>query len=421
MGGILPKMRPLLLVGLIGGVFWLALGQSLAAIPGAHPPSSVGPGASRKARPSAETLRLAEQLQTIRKRVVYLEQNLLDGMKSEKAAQSNVKKIKLLLELQKQEKSLGSQRLAELQRTIDELESRRGVLHEKIKIQEGRIRRSLVAIENSIQAMEQVSKGIHLPEQEKVEAPRRKLLANLVDFGVKEIEALRVDVADDEKLQTKIEEERHELVYLFQDLKEQESVLELNQELQVDLLKKNRNDHLAQLESYRKLKTAETQVESLIGDFNARKELERATEAEKQAAKTISHSLFLAMKGKLKIPLDHGKIISSFGRAYDPKSKLFVFKKGIDIAAGRQEEVRAIGAGKIAYSGELPDYGRVTIVDHGEHFYSLCAHLGAVARKTGDAVAAGDVIGSTDDSGTPVYFEIRSRNVAVNPLQWISN
>jgi septal ring factor EnvC (AmiA/AmiB activator) len=63
----------------------------------------------------------------------------------------------------------------------------------------------------------------------------------------------------------------------------------------------------------------------------------------------------------------------------------------------------------------------VTIIDHGDHFYSLVAHLGDLRRKVGESVQAGDVIGLTDAQGTPVYFEIRARNVAVNPLQWVSN
>ena len=116
-----------------------------------------------------------------------------------------------------------------------------------------------------------------------------------------------------------------------------------------------------------------------------------------------------------------GKVISAFGRVFDPKSRLYIFKKGIDISAAKNAQVRTVSAGKIAYSGELRDYGRVTIVDHGDHYYSLYAHLGEMTRKAGDPVEAGELIGITDESGTPMYFEIRARNVAVNPLQWVSN
>ena len=102
-----------------------------------------------------------------------------------------------------------------------------------------------------------------------------------------------------------------------------------------------------------------------------------------------------------------------------PGPGLFVFKKGIDITSGKQAPVRAISAGKVVYSGKLPDYGQVVIIDHGEHYYSLCAHLGTIDKKTSEAVVEGDLVGSTDELGTPLYFEIRARNVAVNPLQWI--
>jgi septal ring factor EnvC (AmiA/AmiB activator) len=132
---------------------------------------------------------------------------------------------------------------------------------------------------------------------------------------------------------------------------------------------------------------------------------------------------FLDLKGHLQLPVP-GKIVSQFGRLYDPTSRLYIFKKGVDIApgeGGRKLPVRAVSKGRIAYSGELPDYGRVAIIDHGGHFYTLCAHLGELTRKAGEEVSAGDAIGATGDSGTPVYFEIRSRNVAVNPLQWLAN
>jgi septal ring factor EnvC (AmiA/AmiB activator) len=115
-----------------------------------------------------------------------------------------------------------------------------------------------------------------------------------------------------------------------------------------------------------------------------------------------------------------GKVLTSFGRAFDPRSKLYIFKKGIDIQSSSGQPVLAIFPGKIAYSGELPEYGRVTIVDHGNHFYSLCAHLGELSKKAGETVAAGDAIGLTDETGV-VYFEIRARNVPVNPLQWVAD
>jgi septal ring factor EnvC (AmiA/AmiB activator) len=229
-----------------------------------------------------------------------------------------------------------------------------------------------------------------------------------------------VDLEDADELERKIQDEQHQLAYLLQDLREQEAVLELNRQLQVDLLQKRHEQRLGQLEQYRKLKTAETRVEGLIRDFNARRELERTIETERVANRSMKQGVFASLKGRLSLPAP-GKLIGLFGRAFDPKSNLYVFKKGVDIATQAAQSVKAIHAGKVAFSGELPNYGRVAIVDHGDHYYTLCANLGGLSRQTGDAVAEGDVLGQAASDGTPVYFEIRSRNIAVNPMQWIAD
>jgi len=380
------------------------------------------------------TATISDQITHIRKHVLDLEQELVDGLHSATQAKTNMKKIQTLLKLQKQERKLGEQRLAELESTVEELQARKLSLDTRITEQRATIRRSLMAVERSLH-----TDAIQSPEQERIEAPRRKVLANLVERGVKETEALKIDLADAEQLETRIAEEKQQLAYLFADLDEQKGILELNQQLQSDILKKHDQERVVQLDNYRKLKVAESQVENLIQDFNARVELQRTTEAERMASiaareaqKNIDKSVasivasggqsdFARLKGQLKLPIAEGKILTAYGRAFDPKSGLFVFKKGIDIRPDKKQTVHAIYGGKIAYSGELPDYGKVAIVDHGDHFYTLCAHLGSSLRKTGDTVAAGDALGETDELGTPIYFEIRARNVAVNPLQWISN
>jgi septal ring factor EnvC (AmiA/AmiB activator) len=351
-----------------------------------------------------------------------LEEGLLDGLQTQETARGQVRKIQRLLKLQRIEHELGRKRMDELENTVLELESRKSTLQQRLLGQQASIRHFLTAIEtsNRIEAADNV-RSFHLPENEKVEAPRRKVLGNLVDRGLKEIEVLRADLADAAQLEVRIQEEKQQLAYLFHDLKEQEGVLELNRQLQMDFLKRKKNERVAQLDNYRKLKSAEAQVERMIGEFNARIELEHAAETERMVSKAMIHGEFSKLKGRLPFPVLGGRVISAFGKAFDPKSGLYIFKKGIDISTSKKETVRAISAGKVAYSGDLPNYGQVVIIDHGEHYYSLCAHLGGILKKTNDPVAAGDAIGRTDDLGTPLYFEIRSRNVAVNPLQWVFN
>ena len=57
----------------------------------------------------------------IRKRVMALEQELVDGIHASSQAKSNIKKIQTLLKLQKQERELGFKRQEELTSTVQEL------------------------------------------------------------------------------------------------------------------------------------------------------------------------------------------------------------------------------------------------------------------------------------------------------------
>ncbi len=370
---------------------------------------------------------LAEKLTGIRTEVIKLEQDLIDSLKTQKQAKSNIQRIQALLKLQQKEQQIGKRRLAELEKTITELESRRAIIRERIDAQNRVLRQALLDLGRSLREVPQVSDH---KAKELVEGPRRKVLANLVGMGLKEVEALKVDLADADQLESRIEEEKQQLAYLFQEVKEHESLLEVNRQLQSDLIEQKHAERIAQLENYRRLKGAESQVEQLITQFNARIELQEAVRTERNANRAhvdnlakieqMNTSAFAKLKGKLPLPVA-GKIISDFGRSFDSKAKLYIFKKGIDIETAKNQSVVAVYDGKVAFSGELPNYGRLTIIDHGNHFYTLLGHLGALSKKAGDVVRRGDQIGSTDESGTPVYFEIRARNIAVNPLQWISN
>jgi septal ring factor EnvC (AmiA/AmiB activator) len=265
-----------------------------------------------------------------------------------------------------------------------------------------------------------VSDEVMWRTQERMEAPRRKLDQAVARVSLRELELLRADWADAQELEAKIEEEQQHLAFLFHDLKEQEGILELNKRLQLDLLTRKHEERLTQLETYRKLKDSEERVTSLISDFNARLELKRNLEVEKKTHASMQKGEFAKIQGGLHLPVKGATVLQGFGRGLDPKSGLYVFKKGVDLAVKAGQEVHSIFNGKVAFAGELPEYGRVVIVDHGDHFYSICANLGSVSKNAGEVLARGDVMGLTDSAGRPLYFEIRSKNLPVNPLQWVS-
>lgn len=94
---------------------------------------------------------------------------------------------------------------------------------------------------------------------------------------------------------------------------------------------------------------------------------------------------------------------------------------GIEIVATVNTVVRAVYAGKVVFADRYGAYGRIVILDHGEHYYSVSGNLGSVDVKIGDDLSAGERIGTVGDSdaGPMLYFEIRNGSHAVPPGPWL--
>ena len=94
---------------------------------------------------------------------------------------------------------------------------------------------------------------------------------------------------------------------------------------------------------------------------------------------------------------------------------------GIEISAQTGSVVRAVYAGKVAFADRYGAYGRIVILDHGEHYYSVSGNLGSIDVKIGDDVGAGERVGTVgeSDSGGMLYFEIRHGSTATAPQPWL--
>ena len=131
---------------------------------------------------------------------------------------------------------------------------------------------------------------------------------------------------------------------------------------------------------------------------------------------------FAVLKGKLLFPVP-GKIISSYGNQVDSQLNTVTFQKGIEISTKWGEEIKAIYEGKILYADWFKGYGNIIIIDHGDSYYSLSAHLSKIFKSVGDRVEAGEVIALAGDTGSLkgpcLYFELRHHGKPLNPLQWL--
>jgi murein hydrolase activator len=134
-----------------------------------------------------------------------------------------------------------------------------------------------------------------------------------------------------------------------------------------------------------------------------------------------SGAAFEALRGKLDYPVS-GRVAGGFGRTQHPEFAAEIFRKGIDIDAPLGEEVHAVEAGKVIYADRFSGYGKMMIIDHGERYYTVYAHLGEVFKQPGDSVRRGEAIAEVGDSdllaGSRLYFEIRKDGKPVDPSPW---
>lgn len=101
------------------------------------------------------------------------------------------------------------------------------------------------------------------------------------------------------------------------------------------------------------------------------------------------------------------------------------YHTGVDIATALGTSVIAADSGRIIVAG-WPDnsgYGNRVVIDHGNGYQSLYAHLSRVDVVVGQTVARGAQIGlegSTGRSTGPhLHFEIRKSGSRLNPLQFL--
>jgi murein DD-endopeptidase MepM/ murein hydrolase activator NlpD len=129
-------------------------------------------------------------------------------------------------------------------------------------------------------------------------------------------------------------------------------------------------------------------------------------------------------KAFLRAPVDFRRISSRFTRErWHPVLGKKRPHRGVDYAARIGTPVKAAGDGKIIHRGTKGGYGKTVIIQHGQTYTTLYAHLSSYSRKfkRGQRVKQGDVIGFVGRSGMAtgphLHYEFRVNGVYRNPLK----
>lgn len=125
----------------------------------------------------------------------------------------------------------------------------------------------------------------------------------------------------------------------------------------------------------------------------------------------------------LRTPVDFARISSHFNlRRKHPVLNRIRAHKGTDYAAPRGTPIKAAGDGKVTFAGRKGGYGNTVIIQHGQTYKTLYAHLNKFRRgvRSGSRVKQGQIIGYVGSTGLAtgphLHYEFYVNGAVRNPV-----
>lgn len=206
-------------------------------------------------------------------------------------------------------------------------------------------------------------------------------------------------------LNTKLGEEISAINVRLGNITEQKSHLEENLEsrkIQAQTLKEQIDDEKQQLSG---LRQKQAELNRLLAELNKNENgnnnnIDNSYE---------DHSTFLSRK--LSRPISGDVIIAFNAKKNGTRNHGILFK-------GQNLSVYSISNGTVIYSGTLPGFGKILVINHGDNYVSIYGGIMPQVAK-GDKVSRGEVIANSGNSNNQpmggVYFELRHLGKPVNP------
>jgi murein hydrolase activator len=242
---------------------------------------------------------------------------------------------------------------------------------------------------------------------------RRRYLEAAVSFDQELVHKLSDEAAYQESVQADLARKREQVDEQRKLLGEIQDSVRKEAEKKKQLLASLRQEKESRTRTLKELEQAALRLQKMMDEI-ARRSLNKPRD-------TPSGTGFDRMRGKLEWPVK-GEVKGEFGKARHPEFSAEVFRKGIDIEAPMGEEIRAVEGGKVVFADRFSGYGKMLILEHGDRYFSIYAHLAEIFKKNGDAVKRGETLGLVGDSdslaGARLYFEMRKDGRSIDPLPW---
>ncbi|MBW1681794.1 MAG: peptidoglycan DD-metalloendopeptidase family protein [Deltaproteobacteria bacterium] len=304
-------------------------------------------------------------------------------------------------------------------RALDRLRKKAGLIRAEEKDLNkrlGRLKETLAGIERRLE-----KQAVVMYKFLRLKYMRILATADDLDQFRKRVKYIRMLIAQDVSRMEGVLREKLRRQRLVREMRQRVEAVRLKEEEvrnRLRRLKEELESDVFRLVNIRKEKKFyETAVKELqAGARDLRRTLRGLEVAPVRRASAAEH--FAQWKGRLPYPMK--------GRAVRGdrflKRAAEHFGKGVLIVSRKVVPVRAVGPGRVDFSGKVKGYGNVTIINHGERYFTLYGNLSRVDKKKGARVSAGEIIGKPGtDLGAGrywIYFEIRKRGQSLNPLKW---
>jgi len=119
-----------------------------------------------------------------------------------------------------------------------------------------------------------------------------------------------------------------------------------------------------------------------------------------------------------------GRISDGWGLRVHPITQNIEFHYGIDIANQSGTPVYATASGTVITTDFDTGYGKRIVINHGNGYTTLYAHLYGYMVRVGDRVGKGQIIGQIGNSGIStgphLHYEVQNADGKVNPTAYLN-
>jgi len=347
----------------------------------------------------------------------------------ERAAAARARETSLLAELEEIERRLAAKKgdVARLEARIKKAQSDVQVFRGEISKLEKQRAGQTNALAGRLRVMYRVhAQGGALPvilsgDDPVTRAVAVRHLASLAALDARLIQEYRVtsDRLADRKARE--EAQQQELAGLHEDAKREQAEVDREVAKRRVILAKVRDERAYHERMVGELTEASNRLEAFIRELQAKQRKLAKIPPPKSGIEPPAVG-FGALKGRLPWPTE-GRIVTGYGAQVHPRFGTRTFRNGVDIEAAVGRDVLAVHAGHVIYTGWFKGYGNLIIVDHGNEYYTLYAHIAEIEAKEGDDVRQGQRIGTVGDTGSlagpRLYFEVRYQGKPQDPEQWL--